>query len=104
MKTIPAVISVFIQSDHVKLQPVPRMVPVTRVDADVVVTITKALYEEQNELHRRTRYGSELQNVWSFIPRINHRLIQKKKDEEFRRLCWRLRTYYKPTLTFNILP
>jgi hypothetical protein len=95
---------VSIRSEEQELQPKIRLVPVTRVDADVVVTITKALYEEQDELHRRTRYGSELQNVWSFIPRINHRLIVKKRNEEFQRLCWRLRTYYQPTLTFNILP
>lgn len=96
--------SVFILSEHVKLKPVPRMDPVTRVDADVVVTITKALYEEHCELKKRTRYGAELLNVWSFIPRINHRLIVKKRDEEFQRLCWRLRAYYKPTLAFRILP
>lgn len=81
-----------------------KMVQVTRIDADVAVNITRNLYAENSEIKRRICYGVDLQSVWIIVPRLNHRLIQKKKDEEFRRLCWRLRSYYNPTLKFRLLP
>lgn len=81
-----------------------KMTPVTRIDSDVAVDIMKNLYAENKEITRRICYSAYLHSVWVIIPRINQRLIQKKKDEEFRRLCWRLRSYYNPTLKFRLLP
>jgi len=83
---------------------ISRMYPLNNVNSTNAVSRMNELYDEDHELRCRIRLGVGLLDVWSVMPRLNHRFIYKKRNEAFDRTCWLLRSFYRNTLTFGLLP